>query len=105
MGIKQGLTDFRRSDEGVQHTTISLYVTLSRRQNFYYFNLCFPMFLLGFISFVSFFLDLTALNDRMSVSENASSFIFVMRYLPVMHILNFHKYGTYITSITGAVSM
>jgi len=65
VGIKQGMTGSERNDEGVQYTRLNVYVTLRRRANFYYFNICFPMFLLGFISFVTFFLEPTDLNSRM----------------------------------------
>ena len=106
--VKQGLTAVKRNDDFVQYTTINIFITLRRKQLFYYLNIVLTMFLLGLSSFTIFFLDNEALDSRLNIQVTllltAVAFRFVISsYLPVTSYMTILDY--YVLSLFFLLSL
>jgi hypothetical protein len=86
--LRQGVTRKTDNEEGIQYTTLDIVLRVERLASFYFINIALPVFLLGVISFMSFVLGLTALNDRLNLTVVILLTIVAFRfsvaaYLPV----------------------
>jgi hypothetical protein len=95
VNILQGRTLYNRNDDGIRYTTLNIYITIQRRVGFYISNVLFPIFLLVFISFISFILDASALGERMTITLTLLLTLVALKYI-VAQYLPTTSYLTYL---------
>lgn len=93
--LRQTKTLAERNDEGVRYPSLDIYAVVTRRVGFYMYNVVTPIFLLVSMSFMSFVVELHALNERLSITLTLLLTLVALKYV-VAQYLPATSYLTYL---------
>lgn len=93
--LRQGRTLAERNENGIRYLSLDIAIQIERKIGFYMYNVVFPVFLLVLLSFISFFVDVQGLSDRMSITLTLVLTLIALKYV-VTQYLPATSYMTYL---------